>query len=157
MSIVQRLLAAAAAIALVLFVTITTMRTESQYQKFAPASEVVGQFMKLAFDERKPQEAALKYLSPDFVDHDPAVTGTRDSVIARLNSLDWSTSVPRSDVKHIVAEGDYVVIHHFLVRKPGDRGIAAVDIFRAKNGLLVEHWDVMQPMPEQSVNAAPMF
>ncbi|HVW70577.1 MAG TPA: nuclear transport factor 2 family protein [Steroidobacteraceae bacterium] len=157
MSVLQRLIAAVAGVALVLFVTISTMRTDAQYQAFVPAREVVQRFMTLAFEERRPRDAVLKYMSPQFVDHDPYVAGTRESVISRLESLDWTTAAPRSEVRHVIAEGDYVVVHHYLTRKPGDSPIAAVDLFRVKNGLIVEHWDVLQPMPEHSANAHPMF
>jgi predicted SnoaL-like aldol condensation-catalyzing enzyme len=160
MTILQRLLAAAAGIAAVLFVTLTaisTQRTEAHYQAFAPARETVESFMKVAFVDRKPEEAVLKYMSPDFVDHDPDIVGTRDSVIERLKKLDWATAQPTSEVRHIVAEGDLVVVHHSLVRKPGQPPIAAIDLFRVKNGLIVEHWDVLQPTPENSPNPHPMF
>ncbi|HUI59135.1 MAG TPA: nuclear transport factor 2 family protein [Steroidobacteraceae bacterium] len=160
MSVLQRLIAAVAGIALVLLVTITaisTTRTDANYQKFMPAREVVESFMRLAFEERKPEDAVRKYLSPDFVDHDPQVTGTRDSVLERLQKLEWNTAQPRSEVQHILVEGDYVAVHHALTRKPGDAPIAAVDLFRVKSGLIIEHWDVLQPMPEHSSNPHPMF
>lgn len=119
--------------------------------------EVVLAFEKLAFDERRPTEAMERYASPDFVDHNPNIRGDRASVIEHLERLDWSTGGPQRTIVHLVVEGDIAIIHHHLVRKPGDAGIAAVDIFRVKNGKLVEHWDVLQPIPQDSVNPRPMF
>jgi len=60
-------------------------------------------------------------------------------------------------VKRIVAEGDYVVAHVHGVREPGERGLAIMDIFRLDDGKLVEHWDVIQAVPEQAVNENGMF
>jgi predicted SnoaL-like aldol condensation-catalyzing enzyme len=40
---------------------------------------------------------------------------------------------------------------------PDPRGAAVVDIFRLENGLIVEHWDVLQPVPENTVSKNPMF
>jgi predicted SnoaL-like aldol condensation-catalyzing enzyme len=157
MSIFKRLLAAATGIAFVLALTYGTLRTPAKHPGFAPAMDVVLAFDKLAFDDRKPKAAVLKFLSADFVDHDPALVGTRDSVIARLDKLDWSTGGPKREVQRVIGSGDIVAIHHRLTRKPGDQPIAAIDMFRVKEGLIVEHWDVMQTVPEASINPAPMF
>ena len=60
-------------------------------------------------------------------------------------------------MKRIIAEGDLVVTHTHLVREPGDRGMAVMDIFRFENGKVVEHWDVVQEIPEKSANNNTMF
>ena len=63
----------------------------------------------------------------------------------------------RMETKRLIAEGDYVVAHNHLIRKPGERGTAVVDIFRLENGKIVEHWDVVQEVPETSANHNTMF
>ena len=55
------------------------------------------------------------------------------------------------------AEGDLVVTHGLITTSPEDRGTAAVDIFGLENGKIVEHWDVLQPVPETSENDNTMF
>lgn len=119
--------------------------------------EVVLAFERMAFDERRPTEAMERYAAPDFIDHDPNVRGDRASVIEHLNRLNWSTGAPQRTIVHLVVEGDIAIVHHHLVRTPGDVGIAAVDIFRVRNGQLVEHWDVLQPIPQDSINPRAMF
>ncbi len=63
----------------------------------------------------------------------------------------------RLELKRILAEGDLVVTHSHLIREPGDRGMAIVDIYRIDNGQIVEHWDVVQEVPETSANNNTMF
>jgi predicted SnoaL-like aldol condensation-catalyzing enzyme len=61
------------------------------------------------------------------------------------------------DVKRIIADGEYVAVHHTFQTNPEDRGAAVVDIFRVQDGKIVEHWDVLQPVPEKSANDNTMF
>lgn len=73
-----------------------------------------------------------------------------------------STSCARSfqshsEIKRSFVDGDHVILHVHAVREPGTRGNAIVDIFRLENGKIVEHWDVIQPIPEKAANANTMF
>jgi predicted SnoaL-like aldol condensation-catalyzing enzyme len=57
----------------------------------------------------------------------------------------------------VIAEGDLVMTHGLIPTSPEDRGMAAADIFRLEDGKIVEHWDVVQPVPETSANDNTMF
>jgi predicted SnoaL-like aldol condensation-catalyzing enzyme len=63
----------------------------------------------------------------------------------------------RAEVRSLLADGDRVVGHVYGVRVPGQPGTAIIDIFRLADGKLVEHWDVMQPIPAESANDNGMF
>lgn len=56
-----------------------------------------------------------------------------------------------------MADGDLVMLHVHAKPTPDERGTAIVDIFRLENGKIVEHWDVMQPVPETAKNNNTMF
>ena len=49
------------------------------------------------------------------------------------------------------------MIHLHGQPDPASRGGAVADIYRLKDGKIVEHWDVLQPVPETSANPHPMF
>ncbi len=50
-----------------------------------------------------------------------------------------------------------MVVHSHSKGSPEDRGKAVIDIFRIKNQKIVEHWDVMQEIPEKLADANTMF
>ena len=69
--------------------------------------------------------------------------------IIRMPAARSSASLPR---------GDRVILHsHWHGLSDDPRGEAVVDIFRLENGKVVEHWDVIQPIPETAANANTMF
>jgi hypothetical protein len=60
----------------------------------------------------------------------------------------------RGEIKRVFAHGDYVILHsHWHGLSDNAAGEAVVDIFRLESGKVVEHWDVIQPVPETSANA----
>ena len=63
----------------------------------------------------------------------------------------------RSEIKRSFVDGDYVILHVHAVREPGTRGNAIIDIFKLENGKIVEHWDTVQPIPENPANNNTMF
>ncbi|TKH34666.1 pyruvate kinase, partial [Bacillus cereus] len=55
------------------------------------------------------------------------------------------------------AEGDTVALHVHSRTNSQDKGVAIVDIFRIKDGKIVEHWDVIQEIPSEAANDNTMF
>ncbi len=63
----------------------------------------------------------------------------------------------QSKILRVFADGDHVILHVHRERTPGTRADAIVDIFRVAEGRFVEHWDVIQPVPETAADANTMF
>ncbi len=118
---------------------------------------LVATFYEMTFVAHKPKEAAEKYLSSSYRQHNPNVADGRQPFVDFFVPFFKKNPEAQTDIKRMVAEGDLVVLHvHSKVSK-ADPGRAVVDIFRVEDGKIAEHWDVMQPVPEKSANANSMF
>mgnify|MGYP001203849890 CR=1 FL=1 len=105
----------------------------------------------------KDYEAAAKYFGDRYVQHNPTAPDGMEGFKGFLQFLKDKFPQSRSEIKRTFAEGNYVIVHVHAVREPGTRGNAIVDIFRLENGKIVEHWDVVQPIPEKAANSNGMF
>ena len=56
------------------------------------------------------------------------------------------------DVKRAFVDGEHVTVHYHVRRWPDDLGWAVIDIFRVEDGMIAEHWDVMQDVTERGPN-----
>jgi len=114
-------------------------------------------FLDVALNQRDPERAVAEYVGPDYIQHNPR---GRDGGEGFSSWAKWRLGqCPdyRVEFKRTVAEADLVVTHTHHVDEPGSPGLAVVDIFRVADGKLVEHWDVIQPVPEESSNTNGMF
>jgi predicted SnoaL-like aldol condensation-catalyzing enzyme len=116
----------------------------------------VVEFYEKAINQ-KDFEAAAKYLGPRYTQHNPLAADGPAGLQAFLRYLRETYPNSHSEIKRVFAEGDYVILHVHAVRVPGTRGSAIVDIFKLENGKIVEHWDVIQEIPEKAANANGMF
>jgi len=111
----------------------------------------------MIFNQKNPQGAVERYISPNYRQHNPQAGDGPDGVIAYAGSYIKANPEAHLEFKRIIAEGDYVAVHSHQKAKLGSRGEAVVDIFRVEDGKLVEHWDVVQPVPERAANKNTMF
>jgi predicted SnoaL-like aldol condensation-catalyzing enzyme len=125
----------------------------------AQNKHLLQDFYALAFNQHEPVKAAERYLSPEYIQHNPHVASGRAAFIEAFKDAfkDKKEKQSKNVFKRIIAEDDLVVLHSHKIRFDGDRGVSGIDIFRVKNGKITEHWDVNQPIPEKSENANTMF
>ncbi len=117
---------------------------------------VIEDFATLFYERRDVRAAFEKHVAPDYIQHNPGIADGREAAIEALEPM-FSRKGARFEVKRILVDGDLAAIHLFGQGDPATRGAAVADFYRLENGKIVEHWDVLQPMPETSANAHPMF
>ncbi|WP_298369687.1 nuclear transport factor 2 family protein [uncultured Bradyrhizobium sp.] len=115
----------------------------------------------LAFYEKglnqKDADAALAYVGNRYVQHNPGAADGPEGFRKFIGFLREKFPNSHSEIKRSFVDGDYVILHVHAVREPGTRGNAIVDIFKLEDGKIVEHWDVVQPVPENPANNNTMF
>jgi predicted SnoaL-like aldol condensation-catalyzing enzyme len=148
----QMLTALLAAVALLLARPVLAADTlQMEENKKAVRALYEAALNKKDFDE------ASKYLGSKYIQHNPNAADGPDGLKGFIGFLKDKFPNNRSEIKRIFADGDYVIVHVHAVREPGTRGNAIIDIFRLENGKVVEHWDVVQPIPEKAANDNGMF
>ena len=126
-------------------------------QTTADPKRVVLDFFDLAFVQRKAAQAAERYLGATYTQHNPLAPDGREAFVGFIGAFEEQAPQMSFDLKRVIAEGDLVVLHYHLKLAPDDPGQAVVDIFRVEDGRVVEHWDVLQPVPAESANSNTMF
>jgi len=117
--------------------------------------EIVKKFYDLIINH-KDFEAAKPYIGTRYKQHNPLVKDYPEGLKAFIEFLKKNYPEARSEIKRVIAEDDYVVLHVHSIRSPQiERAI--IEIFRLENGKIEEHWDVIQEIPEESANSNSMF
>ena len=117
---------------------------------------VVVDYYQTAFDGN-PEKAVADHFGDRYVQHNPDAADGPEAFIGFVHLIRSEYPELRLEIKRVIAEGDLVATHSHLILKPGQPGRAIADFFMLENGKVVEHWDVMQEVPEKSANPNGMF
>src|SRR3954447_24897045 len=106
---------------------------------------------------RKDLTAIDAYVSPDYHEHSPTIADGAAGLEAGLRASFETFPQLNVESKRVLAEGDLVAVHSHYIDTPGERGRAVIDLFRVRDGKIVEHWDAAQDVPETAANDNTMF
>ncbi len=104
-----------------------------------------------------PREAVQRYVGDVYIQHNPLVGDGKDPFIAYFERM--HSEYPNKDIEFVrcIAEGDLVALHTHQTW-PGNEEYVTMDFFRSdSNGKIVEHWDAMQLIPENSAHDNTMY
>ncbi|QYN33930.1 ester cyclase [Pseudonocardia sp. DSM 110487] len=141
-----------------MFSTLSRPQTEAPEQRWFTAynKKLVTAFVDQLL-VRKDLAAIDTYVGPEYHQHNPnfpdGVAGVKAGAGAYFEQFPQLSVAP----KRIIAEGDLVAVHSHYVDTPGERGRAVIDLFRVRDGKIVEHWDAVQDVPETPANDNTMF
>ncbi|MEM7056203.1 MAG: ester cyclase [Pseudomonadota bacterium] len=113
-------------------------------------------FYNVMFNQCRPRDAIETFVGDEYIQHNPHVVSGKDGFIAYFEEMARDYPGKKVEFKRTVAEGDLVVLHCHQIWP--DEEYAGIDIFRFDpKGKIVEHWDVLQTVPDNSAHENGMF
>lgn len=119
------------------------------------AKEIVLALFTAAFGDHDP-DAARALVTPDYIQHNPQIPTGAEGLAGFIPLV--AQSGVRVTTHRVLTEGDLVVLHNSYDNADafGAPRLAAFDIFRVEDGKVAEHWDNLQPVPDQTLSGRGM-
>ncbi|MGW4384630.1 nuclear transport factor 2 family protein [Kitasatospora sp. NPDC004531] len=117
--------------------------------------QLVTDYLTTVWNEGKADEAD-RFLAENLIQHNPNLPDGRKPVADFVAG--FKTQVPdgRFEIRRIASDHDLVFVHSHFTAHDGDRGMAVVDVFRIEGGLIAEHWDAKENVPETTASGHPI-
>jgi predicted SnoaL-like aldol condensation-catalyzing enzyme len=117
---------------------------------------IIEAFVEVFYKQKNVRKAFEDFVSEQYIQHNPTNGDGREAAIEMLEPK-FSNPDANFDIKRILVDDDLAVIHLNGKLSADSLGVAVVDIYRLLDGKIVEHWDVVQPVPTEKINPRCMF
>ena len=117
---------------------------------------LVLDFYEQFFNQHRVDEAA-EVVVDHYIQHNPHVPDGKAPFVGYFKGFFQDNPQSRARIVRSATADDLVYLHVHMTNGEEDRGQAVIDIFRVKDGKIIEHWDVIQQVPETAANANSMF
>lgn len=148
------------------FMTAVLLATTSTAFAASPASRdlaaeeanraLVIEFYDQFFNKHQVEQAG-RVVAEDYIQHNPDVPDGKAPFVGYFAGFFKENPESRARIVRSATADDLVYLHVHSTTGPKDRGQAVIDIFRVKDGLIVEHWDILQDVPAEAANDNTMF
>lgn len=127
-------------------------KKEKEQEEFN--KKLIVDFFQEVFGELK-FDAMHKYIGDKYIQHSPDLADGKEALLAAAKVWYKNAKPKKIDIRRVFAEDDLVFIH---TKAPiGKNGLSFMHVFRFENGMIVEHWETKQEVPEHSANDNTMF
>lgn len=117
---------------------------------------LVTEFYNQFFNTHETEQSS-RVLAQEYIQHNPEVPDGKAPFVDYFAGYFKENPEYKSEIVRSATDGDLVWLHVHSTNGDEDQGEAVVDIFRVDDGKIVEHWDVIQSVPEESANDNTMF
>ena len=117
---------------------------------------IITEFAEIFYHQRDVKRAFELHASAEqYIQHNPTIPNGRQSAIDALADK-FGHPNANFEIKKILVDGNLAVVH-VRAFPSGGKEAAVADFYRLENGKIVEHWDVLQVVPDTAQNDNTMF
>jgi predicted SnoaL-like aldol condensation-catalyzing enzyme len=119
----------------------------------AASLATVDAYLAMGQQPGRALEAVERFIAEDFIQHSPHIAPGKAGLANYLHARQTTVAATgrKSHTARVLADGEFVLVHRRVTTDADRRGVAYVDLFRVRDRKIVEHWDIIQPIPPRSV------